>query len=603
VIDEATAAPSLEPSPRERAFVRWLAGERLGRQLALLAMLLSGSCLGLGFYLDDHVGRYLYSNLPGADRLFRLWVGGYGLANGVPADAHWQIEAGWAPWWIYDHLLIKLFRPFGVATHWLDMHAWPHSPWLMHLHSLLWLALLVLAVTRMYRAALGATIGGLAALLFAFDHTHGFVVGYICNRHALLTALLCVLCLERHVHARTTEQRGAQLSAYLLYALALCSGESALAILCYLLAYALCVEQGSLLARGLRAAPYLVLTVVWRVLYNRAGFGAYGSGLYIDPGRDPLAYLAALCERAPVLLLGQFLAPPAELYSVVPASWARAILLLAIVFSVALLLALVPLLLRSRSARFWALGALGSLVPAASTYPHDRQLLFTSFGAMALLAELWQLHGSQLRGQVLGFGLRFSRELCGMVFVAHVFVSPLALPFTTCTIALTSPLARAPASVTDEIAGRDAVFINAPDYFAVKLVQLQRRIEGRPLPRRWRALAFGPEHIVVKRLDLYTLELDYREGILSTPFMELYRDRRLAMTPGERVELAGLSIQVMAVTADGRAQRVRFVFDTVLESRSFRFYQWLHGRFEKFVPPMPGSSQELSPAQLDFGFE
>jgi hypothetical protein len=593
----------LPASRREQAFVRFLEGDRLGLWLAALALLLSASCLGLGFYLDDHVGRYLYSDLEGARRLFRLWVGGYGLANGDPADAHWQIEAGWAPWWIYDHLLIKLFRPFGMATHWLDMHAWPHSAWLMHLHSLVWLALLVLAVTRMYRAAMGPLIGGLAALLFAFDHTHGFVVGYICNRHALLTALLCVLCLERHVTARTTDQRGAQGFAYVLYALALCSGESALAILCYLLAYALCVERGSLLARGLRAAPYVLLTMVWRVVYNRAGFGAYGSGLYIDPGREPLAYIVALCERAPVLLLGQFLAPPAELYSVVPAPWARGILVLAVIFSVALLIALVPVLRRDRSARFWALGALGSLVPAASTYPHDRQLLFTSFGAMALLAELWRLHGIELRGQVLRGVLRFSRELCGLVFVAHVIVSPLALPLTTCSIALTTPLAHAPASISDDIAGHDAVFVNAPDYFAVKLIQLERRIDGRPLPRRWRALAFGPEHIVARRIDQKTLELEYREGILSTPFMELYRDRRFRMAPGERVPLEGLTIQVMAVTADGRAQRVRFGFDVALEAPSFRFYQWLHGRFERFVPPLPGVSQELPPAQLDFGFE
>jgi hypothetical protein len=85
--------------------------------------------------------------------------------------------------------------------------------------------------------------------------------------------------------------------------------------------------------------------------------------------------------------------------------------------------------------------------------------------------------------------------------------------------------------------------------------------------------------------------------------MELYRDRRFRMTPGERVQLEGLTIQVMAVTTDGRAQRVRFGFDVALEAPSFRFYQWLHGRFERFVPPLPGVSQELPPAQLDFGFE
>jgi hypothetical protein len=164
-------------------------------------------------------------------------------------------------------------------------------------------------------------------------------------------------------------------------------------------------------------------------------------------------------------------------------------------------------------------------------------------------------------------------------------------------------LTRAPESIDDDIAGHDAVFINAPDYFAVKLIQLERRIDRRPLPRRWRALAFGPEHITVRRLDPNALELEFREGALNTPFMELYRDRRFAMAAGQSIELAGLSIRVENVTPDGRPQRVRFAFDRPLESPNFRFYQWLHGRYERYPLPAPGHAQALPPAQLDFGFE
>jgi hypothetical protein len=596
-------AASQSHARRERAFVGFLESERLGFWLAGCAMVLSASCLWLGFYLDDYVGRYIYSDLEGAKRLFDLYAGGYGLANGNPADTHWQIEAGWAPWWTYDRLLIRLFRPLGVVTHWVDMHAWPNSAWLMHLQSLCWLALLVFVTTRMYRAAMGARIGGLAALLFAFDHTHGFVVGYICNRHALVTAVLGVLCLDRHLRARASQSRSQQLLAYGLYAIALASGESTVAILGYLVAYALCVETAPFVRRALSLAPYVLITLVWRVAYTRAGFGAYGSGLYIDPGRDPWAYLVALCERAPVLLLGQFLTPPAEVQAVANAPWGGVILVLALLFTVALLYALLPLLRSNRVACFWALGALGSLVPAASTYPHNRQLLFTSFGAMALLAQLWHYHLVDLRGQALAPGLRFSRELCRVLFFVHVILSPLALPVTTCTVVMTTPLGRAPESVGDEIAGRDAVFVTAPDYFAVKLVQLQRRIDHRPLARRWRALAYGPEHIRVRRSDARTLELEYQEGILSTPFIELYRDRRLAMRRGERIELEGLAIEVLDVTADGRAQRVRFGFDKELEAATFSFYYWAHGRFERFVPPAIGGSQQLPPALLDFGLK
>ncbi|MEY4575723.1 MAG: hypothetical protein RL701_426 [Pseudomonadota bacterium] len=597
---DTSAAGSL--SKFDQVLLRFLERPKLAWWLALFGVLLCSSCLFMGFYLDDHVGRYIYGDYPGSKHLFDLYAGGYGLTNGVPEDTHWQIEHGWAPWWTYDHLLIRLLRPFGQLTHRLDFALWPHSAALMHVHNLVWLGLLIIATTSMYRHALGTVVGGLAALLFAFDHTHGFVAGYICNRHSLITALLGILCLSEHLRARSRKSWPIQLGSYVLYAVAMASGESTIAIAGYLFAHALCVERGSLLRRGLTVAPYLVITVIWRALYTKAGLGAYGSGLYIDPGRDPVAYVSALLERAPILTLGQFLAPPAEFYSVWPAPWARVLLVFACAFTIALCLTLWPLLKRNRMAWFWLLGALVSIIPAASTYPHNRQLLFTSFGAMGLLAQLWELHVLQLRGVSPTGLVRVSREVGGMLFFAHMIVSPITLPLTTWGIAVTAPLARATESVADDVADHDAVFVTAPDYFAVKLVQLLRRIDGRPLPRRFRALSFGPEHVSAQRTAANTLELTYAEGILSSPFMELYRDRRLPMQRGERIDLEGLTIEVIDLTADQRASKVRFSFDTNLEAEQFKFYYWTHGHFENFIVPAVGERRDLPPATLELGF-
>jgi hypothetical protein len=237
-------------------------------------------------------------------------------------------------------------------------------------------------------------------------------------------------------------------------------------------------------------------------------------------------------------------------------------------------------------------------VPAASTYPHNRQLLFTSFGAMALLAQLWQLH--VLEEPAAKGGVMFlSRGLGALMMFAHLIVSPLSMPISTFGIAAAAQLDHTPESIGDDIGDHDAVFVSAPDYFSVKLVQLQRRIGRRPLPRRWRALSFGSEHITVYRTGENRLELVYAEGILSTPFMELYRDRRQPMAPGDRVELEGLSIEVLEVTADRRARRVRFEFDQGLESPQFKFYYWVDRRYEPFVVPAVGGSRELPVARLE----
>jgi hypothetical protein len=426
------------------------------------------------------------------------------------------------------------------------------------------------------------------------------VVGYICNRHTLITALLSVLCLNAHLRARAAGSLPGLVWAYALYAAALVSGESAVAIAGYVCAHALCVERTSLPQRLRLIAPYLLITLVWRALYTRAGYGAIGSGLYIDPARDPAAYILALLERAPVLVLGQFLAPPAEFYSVWPTSWAQAMWVFACVFCVCLSVAFWPLLRRDRVAMFWLLGALASLVPAASTYPHNRQLMFTSFGALGLLAQLWHLHVVELRNRAPSRLLHFSQGIGGMVFVAHMLVSPLALPISTCSIAVTSPLQAARAALDDNAAGHDVVFINAPDYFAVKLVQLSLRIAEKPLPRRFRALSFGPEHINLQRTAANVLVLEYAEGILSTPFMELYRDRRMPMHQADTIQLEGLHIEVLEVTADARARTVRFTFDVTLEQ--LRFYAWKDGRFERYNVPAIGAHESLAPATLDLHF-
>jgi hypothetical protein len=418
----------------------------------------------------------------------------------------------------------------------------------------------------------------------------------------LITALFGVLCLDAHLRARSEGSTPKLLWAYALYATALASGESAAAIAGYLCAHALCVERTRIGQRLRLIAPYVVTTLVWRVLYTRAGYGAIGSGLYIDPARDPSAYALALLERAPVLVLGQFLAPPAEFYSVWPADWARALLVFACVVCVCLCIAFWPLIKRDRVAQFWLLGALASLVPAASTYPHNRQLMFTSFGALGLLAQLWHLHVIELGNRAPTRLLRFSQGIGGLVFVAHSVISPLVLPLSTCGIAVTSQLQAARTALGSDSAGHDAVFINAPDYFAVKLAQLSLRIAHRPLPRRLRALSIGPEHITVQRTAASTLELTYAEGILSTPFMELYRDRHIPMRVGETIELEGLSIQVLELTADQRASRVRFSFDSALEADQFRFYAWNQGHFEPYTPPAIGAQHALPPAKLELHF-
>src|SRR6185436_4269008 len=105
-------------------------------------------------------------------------------------------------------LLISLYRPVSAATHQLDAWLWPDSAFLQHAHSLAWAFALVLAVTALYRCVMGVTtVAGLAALLYAVDQAHGFAIGWIANRNAIVCAVFGVLALLAHVRARADGRR------------------------------------------------------------------------------------------------------------------------------------------------------------------------------------------------------------------------------------------------------------------------------------------------------------------------------------------------------------------------------------------------------------
>ena len=104
-----------------------------------------------------------------------------------------------------------------------------------------------------------------------------------------------------------------QVASVVLVALALASGEAALAVLAYVPAYALTLDLAPWRARARSLAPIALVVVGWLGAYHALGYGTHGGDFYIDPLDRPLAFAVALATHAPVLLLGQFALPPADI--------------------------------------------------------------------------------------------------------------------------------------------------------------------------------------------------------------------------------------------------------------------------------------------------
>jgi len=600
-LEPANLEPNAAPDGRLAAFLKH---PSLPRRLALIACLLACPSLLIGFHLDDHFHRYMLSQRPGAEALLEAYQSPFGIANGEREINHWQVEEGYAPWWIEEDLLVSLFRPLSEASHRLDALLWPDNAPLQHLHSLLWFFLLIALTTRLYRALLGpTTVAGLAALLYAFDHSHGFAVGWIANRNAAIATALAVASLLCHHRGRISGSTAMALLSPLLLLGALLAGEGAIAIVGYLVSYALFLERSSWPSRLRSIAPHLLLIALWRLAYSALGRGAHGSGLYLDPPREPLVFAAAAVERIPLLLLGELALPPAETALFAPAPYPSLILALSLLVLVVFGVCIAPLLARDETARFWALGMAAALVPACSTHPNNRLLFFVGLGAMALLSQLW--HGLMLEALWLPAAPswhRLARPTTAGLTGLHLVLSPLLLPLTTCSVALTSPAEHAARDALTRGAERDLIVVSAPDYFYVKLIPVLAALENKAPPARLRALSFGSHPLEVSRPDARTLELHYQGGLLSQPLDELYRAADSPLPIGSRIDLAGLRIEVTAVERDGRVKKARFVFDRPLDDRRF---VWLsHGTtgFDDFQLPPVGGSTRLAPAQLNFGF-
>lgn len=562
---------------------------------------LTAPSLFIGFHLDDWIGRFIFSDLPGAARLYRIYSGGYGAANGNHADAIWMINEGFAPWWMDTEVLLSFYRPISLATHLLDAALWPNSAIMWHAHSLLWLGILIWCAIRAYRSVQGPVVGGLAALLFAVDQAHAMPVSFITNRYILIATAMCLLALQAH-HEGCLGARRARWLAPFWYALSLFAGESSAAVVGYFFSYALFVDGRALKTRVLSLVPYLSVSVVWRAAYNAMGHGARGSALYIDPVHEPARFAVALVERGPALLVGQWFLPPAETFTLTDASTASWLIIYAWAFTVVFAIAVWPLLRRDKLARFWAAGMVISLVPMCSGEPHNRMLFVASIGAAGLLAQWWHAYAPSLAGAKNTLGA-FSRGVGIMGIAGHLVLSALIVPFNSCGLMLFGAHERAFNDVGAEAVGKDAVFVTSPDYFAVRLVRMGKAVEHVPSPRRWHPLAFGPEQVSVTRAGDKALILDYangamREATYTKQSLDLYRSADKPLHQGDRIALDGLTIEVLEVTPDGRPLQVRFDFEASLDAERYRFYYWTDNHFRPLELPAVGETQVLPRAEL-----
>jgi hypothetical protein len=583
--------------------------------LAILTIILTAPSLGQGWVADDllHRKMLLNSSLPALLKGFFVFVD----PNEDLQLMELSADLGTMPWWSLGALRISFFRPMTVLTHWLDYQLWPDSGVLMHAQSVLWYGGVCALATIAYRRLVGPTwVAGLAGFLFAIDTVHLGSVAWLANRNGLLAIFFGLLTLISHDGWRRDGKRISGLWASLWLALSLLSAESGVAIGAYLFAYAVFLDRGRWYRRLLCLMPYAVVVGVWRLAYQRLGYGSWGSGFYLDPVREIVRFAAAVLERGPILLLGQWIGQIPMPYNLLSLPASRVAWIVALLFMALVGIALLPLIRKDRVARFWIVGMVLAVIPACSIrLLSGRLLLFAGLGAMGVMAQFMAGMLDRVAWMPDHRAWRIlAWALCLVLIGLHALVPLIQIPTM---ITIPNAFQTVIAQVTNigplpEAEQQDLVIVNAPSPFHFIYVPSLRTIHDQPMPAHIRVLAPGYFAVDVTRLDTHTVSVRPEHGYLlragtgpGGPSLHLvymyqhlekfFRGDAFSMALGQQVKLTGMHAEVTALTDDGRPQEARIRFSLSLDDPSFTWLQWdwNKGIYVPFTPPTVGSTVRI----------
>jgi hypothetical protein len=266
----------------------------------------------------------------------------------------------------------------------------------------------------------------------------------------------------------------------------------------------------------------------------------------------------------------------------------------AFVTCVVLALLLLPLLRQDKMARFWATGAVGSLVPSASSIPGDRLLVLAGVGAMALLAQLMTTFVEK-RAPFAAAGKW--RVLAGIpltvLFLRRVPGSAVMLPIRAHSmeaVARVTDFAADAVQALPDTSQRTVVVLNSPANVLSSYLALTLATRGVPVPAHVRWLAPAHSELTITRLSDRILRVRPARGFFSHWTDRLYRSQRNSLRTGERIALAEMTVTIGPLTPSGMPAHADFEFHDPLEAPEYLWLQWNGNACVPSAPPRVGET-------------
>lgn len=603
-----TETPETARAPRLRAWTYAV----LAACLIAFSVVLRHDALEVGFSVDDYAQLAM---MRGVYPVPRAPLELFTFSDGSAHENQALRQGGIFPWWSHPELRISMCRPLASALMWLDLSLFGMNAVGYQLHSLWWWLAMAGLFAWLLRRLLPAVPALLALALFAFDDVHHMLLGWIAMRNASVATAFGLLALHLRLSALERGARTRVWPALVAFAFALLAGEYAIALVGFALLLELGYAQGAR-QRLAAIAPWAVLLAVYFALRSAFGFGAYGSGMYVDPIAEPLHFLRSVPERLPVLAgdlvfglrsgwwtFGFPWAPQFGAAGLIPPEWAHDMQPLRAVqerigwVAVGLLALLVILAMRSeasRRARFLVLGAPLALVPVLSPFPESRVLVPALAGFSVVLACC--LHACAVafrrrsRARVWpALGLAAGASLFALQLGGGAFFGWLDARISASFVQAIRASILAPELDAPMRSGERVMLLGAADPTTTIYIQPVRLLHGRPAPVPVHLLGAFTQHRMTRVSErAFVLERLHLGYVPGDTYASVFNSRPLRA--GDRFSLDGLQATVERAH-QGRPVRTRFELDLPLDHPGVLLLaQTARGLDRVYFPPIGGEA-------------
>ena len=583
--------------------------------------------LELGLVSDDYVAVAIVSGDFAAPR-HPLDAFDFGL--GTPADVAAVKRLGSLPWWSPEDFRVAFLRPLSSALWHVDKALFGANLVAYHAHSIAIWSVLVLCTAALYRRLLPLPVAALATAIFALDQSQQAPVLWLCNRGALYAVLFGVLALWGHWTWREHARPWAAWLSALAAAVALLFGEWSLPMFAYVAAYELCRLREPLGRRVLAMLPIATLALVFLIVRALLGYGAHGSGIYVDPIAEPARFALLLCTRIPVFAADMLANIPAQWWDQ-GTPWRDRILGLGLipprvwvelpgwhVFHTVIglvALAAVSTLLRAslreaqpperRTLGWLALGALLALVPVAGSFPSTRLTLGAMFGVAPVLAHALRLLLSMLLARARGGLPRFLAVWVVLLWLGYAqLVEPARARVQADVDGLSNAREWVLSAELDvrSVSQQRVIMLASSEFITTYFWAYTWHYHGRPMPRSYYPLSTAPVPHDLTRVDARTLRLrPLGAALLESAGEEMFRAPELTFAPGQRVQLPGMEV-LIEETRNGKPTSVRLRFDDSLDGPAYVLLCSTAQGLTRFVPPPVGQTVRV-PAAASPGYQ